>query len=123
MIVFRHFLQLSKLTEEEKESLSIFAFNDYLTYPENCHMVQPTLVTEEYVVTETFGYSSFLVFIYYSRFKQFPNHQFVQVASEIPFLPLSTKLMPFLDENLTLQVVASTNGSSAVRLVSHNYFG
>ena len=64
MIVFRHFLQLSKLTGEEKESLSIFAFNDYWTSPENCYMVQPTLVTEEYVVTETFGYSSFLVLIF-----------------------------------------------------------
>ena len=125
MIVFRHFLQLSKLTEEEKESLSIFAFNDYLTYPENCHMVQPTLVTEEYVVTETFGYSSFLVLIfllycnlYIVALNNFLiTNLFIQVASQIPFLPLSTKLMPFLDENLTLHVVASTNGSSAVRLV------
>jgi len=98
-ILFRHFLQLSKLSEEEKDTLIIFAFNDYLTYPENCHLVKPILVTEEYVVTETFGYSSFLV------------------ASDIPFLPLSTKLMPFLDENLTLHVVASTNGSSAVRRI------
>ena len=62
-IILRHFLQLSKLSEEEKETLIIFAFNDHLTYPENCHLVKPILVTEAYVVTETFGYSSFMVLI------------------------------------------------------------
>ena len=55
-ILFRHFVSVSSLTNQEKESLKVFAFNSAESI-----LLDPVAVSDEIVVVETQGYDSFLV--------------------------------------------------------------
>ena len=55
-ILFRHFVSVSSLTNQEKESLKVFAYNSAESI-----LLDPVAVSDEIVVVGTQGYDSFLV--------------------------------------------------------------
>jgi len=97
LLFFRHFVSVSSLTNQEKESLKVFAFNSAESI-----LLDPVAVSDEIVVVETQGYDSFLLV---SNLK----------------LNLCSKIIPFIDSGTSiLHVVIALSSLKTPRIAKIN---
>jgi len=102
-IAFRHFLSLFNISDEEKDSLKILAFNQCNL--ESCKLLEPLYFNSVYALIEVEDLTSFLVV---------SKHQNLSLSTRI--IPLADKL----SDPLTLHLVAVAAGVSLRRIMMKN---